>query len=138
MQFSWTIEANAVRDPELSFTKTGRARTWLTVAHNFGYSGTDGKWVQTSTLYLDVTCWGDLAERVAGSVHKGDLVALDLRDLEVTKNEEYVNLKATARNVSLSLRFTEAASVRTLTEAVERGTDKGSAWEALEPEAVPF
>jgi len=138
MQFTWTIEANAVRDPELSVTQTGRPRTWLTVAHNFGYTGTDGKWVQTSTLYLDVTCWGDLAERVANSVKKGDLLTLDLRDLVVAKNEEYVNLKATARNVGLSLRFTEAASVRTLASAVERAADKESAWEALEPEAAPF
>lgn len=139
--FNLTIDGRLVRDPKMTVTATGRTRTWFTIAHDFGYKGDEGKWITTSTLFLEVTCWGKLAEYVDRSVRKGDLVIVDARDIEVKQNGEYVNTTATASNVALSLRTDGATSERaTATSEPQRepAEIRENAWEALEPEAVPF
>jgi single-strand DNA-binding protein len=135
MQFDWTVEGRLVRDPELSFTPSGKSRTWFTIAHDFGYSGPDRKWVTTGTVFLGVTCWGDLAERVANSIRKSDVVNVKLRDLAVYRSEDHVNLNVTATNVALSLRFDAAASERVPSEAP---ASSDAPWDVPEPAEAPF
>lgn len=55
-----TISGNLVRQPDIRYTGSGTAVANMTVALNRG-SG-----AKKETAYIKVTCWKDLAERVAG------------------------------------------------------------------------
>jgi single-strand DNA-binding protein len=65
--------ANLTRDPELRNTAEGKsvARLSLAVTPRRREQGT---WVDGTTTFLDATVWGDQAENVALSLHKGDRV----------------------------------------------------------------
>lgn len=119
MLFTFAFEGNLAADPELSFTPTGKARARLRVGHNTRRRTPAGEWVNGPTLWITVTAWEDLAERLVESLRVGDTVLVEARnDLSVWA---YLNqqtdkpagqLQVTAANVSLSLRFNPAASRR--------------------------
>jgi single-strand DNA-binding protein len=61
---------NLTRDPELRQTPTGQNVTSFSLALNRAYKDASGKW-QEVTDYIDIVCWGPLAERVAQYLSKG-------------------------------------------------------------------
>lgn len=61
---------NLTRDPELRQTPTGQTVTNFSLALNRSYKDQSGEW-QEVTDYVDVVCWGPLAERVAQYMSKG-------------------------------------------------------------------
>ena len=64
------LMGNLTRDPELRQTPTGQNVTSLSLALNRSYKDASGEW-QEATDYIDVVCWGPLAERVAQYLSKG-------------------------------------------------------------------
>lgn len=119
MHFNFTFEGNLADEPELRFTETGRAVCRLRVGHNTRRRSNAGEWVNGPTMWVTVTAWEALAERIAGSLHKGDTVLVDGRDdlsvwAYVNQNNDKPagQLQVTAANVALSLRFNPARSER--------------------------
>ena len=64
------LMGNLTRDPELRQTPTGQNVTSFSLALNRSYKDASGEW-QEATDYIDVVCWGPLAERVAQYLSKG-------------------------------------------------------------------
>jgi single-strand DNA-binding protein len=65
-----TLMGNLTRDPELRQTPTGQNVTSFSLALNRSYRDGNGEW-QEATDYVDLVCWGPLAERVAQYLSKG-------------------------------------------------------------------
>lgn len=65
-----TLMGNLTRDPELRQTPTGQNVTSFSLALNRAYKDASGEW-QEVTDYVDIVCWGPLAERVAQYLSKG-------------------------------------------------------------------
>jgi single-strand DNA-binding protein len=61
---------NLTRDPELRQTPTGQNVTSFSLALNRSYKDSSGEWKEV-TDYVDIVCWGPLAERVAQYMSKG-------------------------------------------------------------------
>ncbi|HVX48062.1 MAG TPA: single-stranded DNA-binding protein [Candidatus Saccharimonadales bacterium] len=64
------LMGNLTRDPELRQTPTGQTVTNFSLALNRSYKDQSGEW-QEVTDYVDIVCWGPLAERVAQYMSKG-------------------------------------------------------------------
>ena len=65
-----TLMGNLTRDPELRQTPNGQNVTSFSLALNRSYKDSSGEW-QEATDYIDIVCWGPLAERVAKYLSKG-------------------------------------------------------------------
>lgn len=65
-----TLMGNLTKDPELSTTPGGQSVGKFSLALNRSYKGSDGNW-QESTDYVDIVCWGNLAERNKEYLSKG-------------------------------------------------------------------
>jgi single-strand DNA-binding protein len=65
-----TLMGNLTRDPDLRETPTGQKVTSFSLALNRSYRDSNGDW-QESTDYVDIVCWGPLAERVDQYLSKG-------------------------------------------------------------------
>ncbi|HET9098410.1 MAG TPA: single-stranded DNA-binding protein [Candidatus Saccharimonadales bacterium] len=65
-----TLMGNLTRDPELRQTPTGQNVTSFSLALNRSYKDSSGEW-QEATDYIDIVCWGPLAERVSQYLSKG-------------------------------------------------------------------
>jgi len=65
-----TLMGNLTRDPELRQTPTGQNVTSFSLALNRSYKDASGEW-RDATDYVDIVCWGPLAERVAQYLNKG-------------------------------------------------------------------
>jgi single-strand DNA-binding protein len=110
MQFTLTFEGNLAADPELRITESGKAVCKFRVGRNTRRRNPAGEWVNGNTMWVTVTAWETLAERVA-ELSKGDTV-IDARDdlnawayLNQEHNTPAAQIQVTAANVSLSLRF---------------------------------
>ncbi len=64
------LMGNLTRDPELRQTPNGQTVTNFSLALNRAYKDQSGEW-QEVTDYVDIVCWGQLAERVAQYMSKG-------------------------------------------------------------------
>jgi single-strand DNA-binding protein len=64
------LMGNLTRDPELRQTPNGQTVTNFSLALNRSYKDQSGEW-QEVTDYVDIVCWGPLAERVAQYLSKG-------------------------------------------------------------------
>lgn len=65
-----TLMGNLTRDPELRQTPNGQNVTSFSLALNRAYKDASGEWKEV-TDYIDIVCWGPLAERVAQYLSKG-------------------------------------------------------------------
>jgi len=65
-----TLMGNLTRDPELRNTPNGQNVTNFSIALNRSYKDSGGEW-QEATDYVDIVCWGPLAERVNQYLSKG-------------------------------------------------------------------
>ena len=70
---------NLTKDPELRFTPTNQAIASFSVATNRSYKDPQGNWIDSPPEYHDVAVWGQLAERVNQTLHRGDRVYLSGR-----------------------------------------------------------
>jgi single-strand DNA-binding protein len=107
--------ANLTRDPELRSTADGKsvARLSLAVTPRRREQGT---WVDGTTTFLDATVWGDQAENVALSLHKGDRVIVTGRvetrvytpTQGASAGQEVRKLEVLVDEIGPSLRWAEA------------------------------
>lgn len=112
MIFTFLIEGNVAAQPELRYLENGTPVTQLRLMHNGRYRNGRGEWVDGKTVALDLTCWRDLAERVA-DLNKGDTVIAEVSDdLRAEAFGSRASMRATARTVAVSMRWHPAASLR--------------------------
>lgn len=70
-----TVAGNLTADPEVQFTKAGKAVAHFTIAHApRRLDRESGSWVDGETIYLRCNAWGSTGENIAESLHKGDRV----------------------------------------------------------------
>lgn len=62
-----------VKDPELRYTKNGKATTDFTIAVNREYKNENGEY---ETDFINVTAWGKISEATAEYCKKGDMIGL--------------------------------------------------------------
>jgi single-strand DNA-binding protein len=73
---SIVMVGNLAADPELTFTVTGSARCRLSVAVQDRFRDKTGQFVDGETYFARCVAWGDLGERIAASVRRGDRVVV--------------------------------------------------------------
>jgi single-strand DNA-binding protein len=124
--FNFTLEGNLASQPRLSTTKSGHPVCVVRVLHNSRFRDAAGNWVDGRTVSVDLVCWRDLAERVAG-LNKGDTIIAEIADdLYIDTTGRYPALQATARTVAVSMRWHAATSHRGAPQPA------GGAWPAEE------
>lgn len=65
------LMGNLVRDPEVRYTKTGRAVATFTVAASNTYIDATTKEAKEQTAFVNCVAWGTLAEEI-GNLRKGN------------------------------------------------------------------
>lgn len=71
-----TIEGRVVADPELRFATSGVAVGRMRLVASKQKKNDAGEWVDDKTLWINCTMFKTLAENVAESIVKGDLVTV--------------------------------------------------------------
>ncbi len=93
---------NLGRDPEMRYTPSGRPVTQFTIAVNRNTKGQNGEWVE-ETEWFRITAWGNLAERTAENLRKGNKVFVEgrfqSREWEGQDGQKRTALEVTADNV---------------------------------------
>jgi len=114
-----TVVGNLVADPELRFTKNGKAVANFTIAVNRRVRTPDGVWQDGDVMFLRAVAWHITAQNVTDSLRKGDRV-IATGEMTVT---EYEGKDGVKRN-NPELRVTEiGASLWRSTVGINRPTD---------------
>lgn len=142
-----TIVGNVVDEPRQRQTNGGHAVTNFRVASTSRrYDRESGKFVDNSTLYVNVTCWRALAENVGLSLRKGQPVIVSGRyyQREYTVDEQVkfsYELEASAVGHDLSRgtsAFTKLVRSRTVQVEVDHDglpADRSDDWLGLMKDA---
>ena len=111
-----TISGNAGREPELRFTPSGQAVANFGVAVSRRWMNRQTNEWEEATSWIDVTCWGQLAENVAESVGRGTRVTvagrLDQRSWETDNGDKRSKVEIVADDVAVSLKWATASVQR--------------------------
>ena len=103
-----TLIANLAADPDLRFTPAGKAYCHLRAASTPSHRAPDGQgWEDGETLWVDVTCFGGLAEQAADRLQKGHQIIcegrLEARTWTGSDGATRTSLDLTADTVGLCL-----------------------------------
>lgn len=113
---SATITGNAGREPELRFTPSGQPVANFGVAVSRRWQNRQTQEWEEATSWIDVTCWGQLAENVAESVSRGTRVTvtgrLDQRSWETPEGDKRSKVEIVADDVAISLRWATANATK--------------------------
>lgn len=105
------VAGNLTADPELRFTASGAAVTSFTVACT-PRRKTDEGWEDGEATFLRCSAWRQLAENVAESLKRGDLVMvqglLKQRSYTTAEGEKRTVMEVTADHVGPSLKWKSA------------------------------
>jgi len=123
-----SLEGRLTRSPELKFTQSGAAVASFGVACNDRRKNPQtNEWEDGDPTFLDITCWRDMAENVAESLHRGDLVVIEgriaMRKYTNKDNVEVTTYGVTAETIGPSLRWDRA----TVHKKADRGAPTGPA-----------
>ena len=102
-----TITGRLGADPELRFTPSGAAVVSLRVVTDRRFKNAAGEWESKDTSWWSVQAWKQLAENVAESLTKGDLVVIvgDIkqREYETREGEKRTVVEVEARHIGPDL-----------------------------------
>ncbi len=111
-----TITGNTGREPELRFTPSGQPVANFGVAVSRRWQNRQTQEWEEATSWIDVTCWGQLAENVAESVARGTRVTvtgrLDQRSWETPEGDKRSKVEIVADDVAISLRWATASATK--------------------------
>jgi single-strand DNA-binding protein len=71
-----TVIGNVVNSPSRNRTQTGSVTNFRVAATERRFDSAQQGWVDGSTFFVDVECWGDLGGNVSHSISKGDPVVV--------------------------------------------------------------
>jgi single-strand DNA-binding protein len=134
-----TLVGNCTRDPELRFTASGMQVTTTGLAvNNRRKNNQTGEW-EEETSFVDVTCFGQMAENVAETCTKGSRVLvtgrLRVRTYDKRDGGTGVAVEVVADEIGPSLRWATAQITRN--ERREGGYDSGAGGGAPRAQASP-
>lgn len=108
MSVNVTLEGRLGGDPEIRFTKDGKAVASFSMVTSKSRKQDNGEWLESETTWYRVTAWDTLGENVVESLTKGDLVIVTGRlfmDSYTDKEgQQRQSLKVEAYNVAPSLK----------------------------------
>jgi single-strand DNA-binding protein len=138
-----TVEGRMVNDPELRFSPSGVAVGKFRIVASSRKKDESGEWVDDKTLWMQVTCFKQLAENCVDSLGKGDLVVVTGRlqtdEWESEGGEKRSATVLVANNVGPSLMFRSTPHGERRTErTTERSTDDQWSAPTTQPEDPPF
>jgi single-strand DNA-binding protein len=110
-----TVVGNLTRDPEVKFQVAGQAKLVLAVAVTRRWQDPATSQAQEATSFLDVVCWGDLAQNVSRSAKRGSRVVITGRVEQRTWKSKGVPKSKTeivADDVALSLRWATGSVIK--------------------------
>ena len=128
-----TTTGNLAADPELRRTKSGRTVIGFTLIENRRRRTADGQgWTDAEPNRFHVTAWGQLAENIAASIHKGSHVTvagdISTRRWDDTETGQPRTAQSIdAEDVSVSLRFHTVEATKN--ERASEGHDAASTGE---------
>ncbi|GEC76702.1 single-stranded DNA-binding protein [Microbacterium maritypicum] len=133
-----TFAGNLTADPELRYTQNGRAVAHFTIIENRQRRSSDGGFEDAEPNAFRVEVWGEQAEHVASSSHKGDRLTVEGR-IETNRwtdkdtQQERTAQQVTAIEVGFSLKFHTVTSQKadSASDAGEQGDATGS-WNVAE------
>lgn len=133
-----TIEGRVVADPELRFSPSGTAvGSFRMVSASRKQNPETKEWEDDRLLWMGVTAFKQLAENVAESVAKGDMVVVTGRlytdEWTSTEGEKRTAVKMNADTVSVSLQWRTVPHGGGRTER----TSAPSETKAAEPAGLP-
>lgn len=111
-------DGNVTADPELRFTPNGSAVANFTVADNPKKKDATGNWVDDGeTIFVRCQVWGEMAENVSESFHKGTAVNVE----GILIIESYIDKNTQEKRTSMKLKVTEVSpSLKFATAKVEK------------------
>ncbi len=92
--------------PELRYTPSGRAVCKFGLAVSRNFKNQAGEW-QEDTLFINVTTWGQLAERVNDKLTKGSPVVVEGRLQSRTWEDSMGNKRKTIEVIARSVQMLE-------------------------------
>ncbi|GGJ75617.1 hypothetical protein GCM10010123_02000 [Pilimelia anulata] len=108
--FTCIVEGKLTASPTRGHTRSGAVWVQFPIVHRERYRDQSGRWVDGKAMFLDIVCWGTLTDRV-GELVRGDQVVVEVGHLMAYDNDsDLPAMKASARNVSVSMRFQPAHS----------------------------
>lgn len=136
-----TFAGNLTADPELRYTQNGRAVAHFTIIENRQRRSSDGGFEDAEPNAFRVEVWGEQAEHVASSSHKGDRLTVEGR-IETNRwtdkdtQQERTAQQVTAVEVGFSLKYhtVTAKKAERKTAAGEQGnqSDPAGSWEVAD------
>jgi single-strand DNA-binding protein len=145
---SVVISGRVTADSILSYTEAGAAYLRFSIAANRRYRDKSGEWKEETT-FVNVTLWGNQAERLSESIKKGVPVLVEGRLSSYTREADgfkRTEVKINAFRVQVLLKsttpYTEAeAEAETETEEITEEKEEGSSDIETPPEddeELPF
>ena len=135
---TFTFAGNLTDDPELRYTQNGRAVAHFTIIENRQRRSSDGGFEDAEPNAFRVEVWGEQAEHVASSSHKGDRLTVEgcietNRWTDKDTQQERTAQQVTAIEVGFSLKFhtVTAQKADSAADAGEQGDATGS-WNVAE------
>lgn len=120
-----TLTGNATREPELRYTPSGQSVASFGLAVNRRWQNRQTQEWEEATSFIDVTCWGQLAENAAESVGRGTRVTvagrLDQRSWENQDGDKRSKVEVVADDVAISLRWATATVTKNERSSSEGG-----------------
>lgn len=108
-----TLVGTAGRDPELRFTPSGQATARFGLAVNRRWQNKQTQEWEESTSWVDVVTWGQLAENVTESIHKGTRVVatgrLEVRPWEDKDGNKRTTVELVADAIGPDLKWATAS-----------------------------
>lgn len=116
-----TIVGNLTSDPELRYTQNGKAVANFTIASTpRNFDRATSEWKDGEALFMRCTVWGDFAEYVAASLHKGTRVIADgrlsQRSYETKEGEKRTSIELAVDEIGPSLRYAKATVHRIVSD----------------------
>lgn len=117
-----TIVGNLTKDPEITYTKSGKAKCLLNVAVNTRRKAEDGSWVDGDPQFYRIVAWEYLAENAGDSLSKGNRVmvagTLKYRSWKGDNDEHHSIIEIVADDIGASVRF---ATIDGIVKATKSG-----------------
>lgn len=141
---SVTVVGNVTAEPELRFTNSGKAVANFAVGVSHRFKNDKGNWDDKLDGFFRCTVWGDLAEHVVSSVHKGARVVVTGR----LKSESFTDQGGAKRtsfgieadDVGISLKWATAEVTKATRgsngSSAQQSSDTTTAGDWSEPEKV--
>ena len=111
-----TITGNLTRDPELRYTGGGQAKATIGVAVSRRWQNRQSQEWEEQTSFFNVIAWGEMAEHISDSLHKGTRVVvsgrLEQRSYETQDGEKKSVTEIVADEIGPSLRYATAQVTR--------------------------